>query len=92
LDAYDKKSTLMHALIRKLQLAEKNLEVRIDSTKTELRKLEGQLKFLRNHYAGYVTSVYKAGQIHDLELLLTAHSINQALIRVEPFDFQTVSA
>ena len=83
LDAYDKKSTLMHTLIRKLQLAEETLEVRIDSTKTEMGKLEEQLTFLKNHYAGYVTSVYKAGQVHDLELLLTAHSINQALIRVE---------
>jgi septal ring factor EnvC (AmiA/AmiB activator) len=46
-----------------------------------MRKLKAKLDHARDHYAKYVTSVYRAGRSHDLELLLSARSINQFYIR-----------
>ena len=83
LDSYDRKSTLVRSLISRLYQAEQKLQTGIDSTKAELASLEEQLRHLKKHYADYVTSVYKAGSVHELELLLTSASVNQALIRAE---------
>jgi septal ring factor EnvC (AmiA/AmiB activator) len=83
LDSYDRKATLVRALINRLLNAEKQLQKRIDSIKNEMTLLEAQLQHLKDHYAAYVTSVYKAGNTHDIELLMSSRSMNQALIRAE---------
>ncbi len=83
LDSYDRKTSLVRRLIAGIRREEQRLQREIDSMKTEMNKLEAHLQFLKKHYAGYVASVYKAGSIHDVELLLTARSLNQALIRSE---------
>ena len=83
LDGFDRKASLVQALIRRLHSAEKKVQGRIDSLKGELGRLEEQLAYLRDHYARYVTSVYKSGPVHDLELLLSSRSVNQMLIRAE---------
>jgi septal ring factor EnvC (AmiA/AmiB activator) len=83
LDAYDRKSTLVRTLIVRLRKAEVILQSRIDTMKGDLSRLEEQLTFLKRHYASYVTSVYKAGTMQDVELVLSARSINQAYVRSE---------
>jgi murein DD-endopeptidase MepM/ murein hydrolase activator NlpD len=45
--------------------------------------LERQLTFLKSHYAGYVSSVYKHGRVYDLELLFSSKNLNQLSIRIE---------
>lgn len=83
LDTYDRKATLLRKLIRKLRGAEAALQRRIESTRKTLAKLEEQLAFLKKHYASYVSSVYKTGRMHDLELLLSSTSVNQFYVRTE---------
>lgn len=83
LDSYDRKATALRRLIAKLRSDERDLQKTIEATRSELGTLEGQLKFLEDHYARYVTSVYKTGRMHDLELLLSSASINQLYIRAE---------
>ena len=83
LDSYDRKATTLRRLIAKLRSDERDLQKTIEATRSELETLEGQLKFLEDHYARYVTSVYKTGRMHDLELLLSSASINQLYIRAE---------
>lgn len=83
LDTYDRKATALRRLITKLRTQEKDLQQDIDQTRDDLRKLEGQMDFLKKHYARYVSSVYKAGTMYDLELLLTSASINQFFVRTE---------
>ncbi len=83
LDTYDRKMTLVRKLIAKLHAQEKELQDSIEVTRKDLGKLETQLSFLKQHFAQYVASVYKAGRIHDLELLLSSRSINQFYIRTE---------
>jgi len=81
LDSYDKQGTLLRKLVTRLKKQEGELERRIAETGKEHDRLQGKLDHTRKHYARYVTSVYKAGRSHDLELLLTSRSINQFYIR-----------
>jgi murein DD-endopeptidase MepM/ murein hydrolase activator NlpD len=83
LDSYDRKGTALRRLIGKLRSEEKDLQRSIETTRAELRRLEDQLKFLREHYARYVSSAYKSGRLHDLELLLSSASVNQIYVRAE---------
>lgn len=83
LDTYDRKATALRRLIAKLKSEERDLQRSIEKTRGELRTLESQLEFLKSHYARYVSSVYKSGRMHDLELLLSASSVNQAVVRAE---------
>ena len=83
LDTYDRKATLLRRLITRLRNEEKEIQDSIDVTRAEITRLGGQLEFLKTHYAKYVASAYKAGQLHDIELLLASRSINQFYIRAE---------
>jgi murein hydrolase activator len=83
LDTYDRKATLVRQLISRLRREEKEIQDTIDATRAEIKTLGGQLDFLKSHYAKYVASAYKAGQLHDIELLLASRSINQFYIRGE---------
>ncbi len=83
LDMYDRKATLVRKLISRLRAEEKQLQIRIEVTRTTIATLEEQLTFLKKHYANYVSSVYRSGKIHDIELLLSSNSINQFYIRTE---------
>jgi septal ring factor EnvC (AmiA/AmiB activator) len=83
LDTYDHKGTLLRTLIRKLRIAEVRLQRRIDTTRRAVDRLESQMAFLKDHYARYVTSIYKAGRSHDIELLFSSRSVNQFYIRNE---------
>lgn len=81
LDSYDRKATLVRKLIGKLRVQEGELLETTARTRFELQSLDGQLRYLKHHYATYVKSVYKSGRVHDIELLLSAKSINQFYIR-----------
>ncbi len=83
LDTYDRKATLVRRLITKLRSEEQEILIGVDATRSEIKRLESQLGFLKSHYASYVASAYKAGQLHDIELLLASRSINQFYVRVE---------
>ncbi len=81
LDSYDRKGTLVRKLIARLRAEEAELQDTIARTRFELQTLDGQLKYLKQHYASYVKSVYKSGRVYDIELLLSSKSINQFYIR-----------
>jgi septal ring factor EnvC (AmiA/AmiB activator) len=83
LDTYDRKATLVRRLITRLRTEEQSLQYLIDTTRRTIALLEGQYRFLKDHYAKYVASVYRAGRVHDLELLLSSNSLNQLYIRNE---------
>lgn len=83
LDTYDRQAVLLRTLIKRLHDQGEALQVGIDSTKRSVDRLDGQVSFLRNHYARYVTAAYKFGRSYDLDLLLSSNSVNQFLIRAE---------
>jgi septal ring factor EnvC (AmiA/AmiB activator) len=81
LDTYDRKSTLVRRLIARYRADEREVQRRIDGTIEERARLEEQLAFLKKQYANYVSSIYRTGRTHDLELLLSSQSINQFYLR-----------
>jgi murein hydrolase activator len=83
LDDLEHNSILIRQLIQKLREEELGMTVEIDTAKNAIATLEGQLQFLKAHYANYVRSVYKNGRVYDVELLFSSKSINQLSIRIQ---------
>jgi murein hydrolase activator len=83
LDNYDHQASLLRKLIGKLQDDEKSLSRDIDRARAQIGNLSDRVGFLKGEYAQYVTTAYKSGRTYDLELMLTARSLNQMLIRSE---------
>lgn len=83
LDYYEKQTSLIRQLIKQLKGEEKALQKDIDDTRSSIGELGEQLRALKDHYASYVSSVYKYGRMYDLELLFSAKSINQLYVRAE---------
>jgi septal ring factor EnvC (AmiA/AmiB activator) len=83
LDDLEQQSALIRQLITRLREEEEKITRDIDEAKLSIEGLERQLHALKNHYAGYVRSVYKNGRVYDIELLFSSNSINQLLIRIE---------
>lgn len=83
LDAYDRQAILVRKLVTKLRDQETVLRHDINETRQSISELNGQLSFLKKHYANYVSTVYQYGHTHDLELLLSSKSFNQVLLRAE---------
>jgi murein hydrolase activator len=83
LDDLEHSSILIRQLIKKLREEELGMTGEIDTAKGAIANLEGQLQFLKSHYANYVRSVYKNGRVYDVELLFSSKSINQLSIRIQ---------
>lgn len=83
LDDLEQQSTLIRQLIARLRDEERQITRDIDDAKGSIDGLERQLQALKEHYGGYVRSVYKNGRVYDIELLFSSNSINQLLIRIE---------
>ncbi len=83
LDTYDKNAGLLRKLIGRLKADEQDLQLRIDTSRNTIQRLQEHYEFLRDEYSRYVVAVYKAGRIHDLELLLSSSSVNQFAVRNE---------
>ncbi|HEX9006954.1 MAG TPA: peptidoglycan DD-metalloendopeptidase family protein [Bacteroidota bacterium] len=83
LDTYDRQTGLLHRLIKSLRAEEEDLRQRIGESRATILRLERQYGFLKDQYARYVVSIYKAGPVHDMELLLSSNSLNQLAIRNE---------
>ncbi|MFA6469656.1 MAG: peptidoglycan DD-metalloendopeptidase family protein [Bacteroidota bacterium] len=83
LDILEKKANLVRSLLEGLREEEQLISTSIDNSRGTVEQLEKQLAFLKNHYANYVSSVYKFGKVYDLETILSSNSINQLYIRIE---------
>jgi len=83
LDDLESQSDLIRKLINSLKEEESDMTDEIRRTKLSVATLEQQLQQLRDHYAGYIRSIYKHGRVYDLELLFSSKSVNQLYIRIE---------
>ncbi|CUT07705.1 Septal ring factor EnvC, activator of murein hydrolases AmiA and AmiB, partial [Candidatus Kryptonium thompsonii] len=81
IDDYEKKDNLLRRLISELKQQVNENDQRIKQLKEEILNSENEIKSLKEQYANYVRAFYKRGRTHDLELILTASSINQMLTR-----------
>jgi septal ring factor EnvC (AmiA/AmiB activator) len=77
-----KQSFLINKVINsfKKEIVAKQRE--IENTKKELRETESEIKVLMDNYAKYVVAVYKKGSYNELEALIDASSLQQAVLRL----------
>src|SRR2546426_791850 len=83
LDSYDHQASLLRKLINRLRDEGTALQHDINRTRSLIGGLNNRVSFLKVQYAQYVAAAYKFGRTYDLELLLTAGSLNEMLIRSE---------
>lgn len=81
LENYSKQNFLLNKLISKIRSEEKLKQQNITSTEKKISSLEKEIKTLQKNYADYVVAVYKSGKPDELESILGAESIEQALVR-----------
>ncbi|MFQ5641548.1 MAG: murein hydrolase activator EnvC family protein [bacterium] len=72
-----------HSLIQKLRKEQKQKEKEIKTIERRLHSTEKDLKKLTEIMGKRLVYFYKYGRLKDIELLLSAHSINQGLLWVE---------
>lgn len=83
LEQLDRQITLRKELIRNYRRRVQQITYEMDTLRTALNQLEGELNELKRQYQGRAKHAYKYGRMHDLALILSAKSINQMLIRVQ---------
>ncbi len=56
---------------------------RIDEVESKISEATSRLDKLKTEYAEFARGFYRQGRMHDLELILTASSVNEMLVRYE---------
>jgi septal ring factor EnvC (AmiA/AmiB activator) len=80
LDETERSISLTEKLITQLNREQSQKERDISQTERSIKRLESNLTTLKEDFAKRLVYLYKNGQYSDLELILTAKSINQAFI------------
>jgi septal ring factor EnvC (AmiA/AmiB activator) len=78
---YSRQNFLMNKLVSKLRTEEKQKEEEIASGMGEIKRLEQEIKQLKDNYARYVLSIYKNGKESELAGIFDSKSIEQAILR-----------
>lgn len=73
----------VHLLTNESELLEKKIEI----TRATLEINRRKLRILKDQYTNRVVHLYKSGKIQNIELLLEAGSINEAMIRYKYLKF-----
>ncbi len=81
IDNYNKQSFLLNKIINKLRSEEKEKEKQINFTENKIIRTENDIKDLQDRYSRYITNIYKHGKPSELESLLNANSLKQAVLR-----------
>lgn len=77
----NKQNFLINKVIGKLRSEIKEKEAEIKNIEKYIVQTESEIKILQDNYAEYVKAIYKKGQYNELESLIDASSLQQALIR-----------
>jgi septal ring factor EnvC (AmiA/AmiB activator) len=78
---YSRQNFLLNKLINKLRTEEKVKEDEIAVSTGEIKKLEKEIKQLKENYSKYVLSIYKNGKGSELAGLFDSKSLEQAMLR-----------
>ncbi len=79
----DHQLKLLNAIIAGLERTQTKLAREIEQTKIDLQAAEKDLAKMKDDFARYAVGIYKFGVRRDLELLFSASSVNQAVMRAE---------
>jgi septal ring factor EnvC (AmiA/AmiB activator) len=81
-DNLGKQGFLINKVINSLRVEINAKQKGIDNTKKKLSKTESEIKILMDSYARYIVALYKKGSYNELEALVDASSLQQALLRL----------
>ena len=81
IDETERSISLTEKLIAQLNREQIQKEREIEQIERSIKQLESDLNTLKNDFAKRLVYLYKNGKYNDLELILTAKSINQAFYR-----------
>ena len=77
----NKQNFLMNKILGELRSEINKKENEIKNVEKKIGKTESEIKVLQDNYARYVKAIYKKGQYNELEALLDAASLQQAIMR-----------
>jgi len=83
LENYNKQAHLLNKLIIKFIKQETAKKKAIKSLRTKIKSIESEIKLLMDNYAKYVVALYKKGSYNELESIVNAESVRQALVRIQ---------
>ena len=83
LENYNKQAHLLNKIILKLIKKEAAQKKGIKNLRTEIKSIESEIKILMDNYAKYVVALYKKGPYNELESIVNAESVRQALVRIQ---------
>ena len=89
LQNYNQQSVLLSQLITKLQREEQQKEREIKRLSNSIEELESEVETLKEEYSRYVVWLYKNRRGSFLKFLLSAESINQAVVRYKYLNYIT---
>lgn len=85
----EEQKLLIGKVITALIKQEKQKKNKINKYNAEIVDLENKIKSLQNEYSKYIVWLYKNGADNQIKGLLTAGSVNQALIRYKYLSYVT---
>ncbi|MCH6573778.1 MAG: peptidoglycan DD-metalloendopeptidase family protein [Bacteroidetes bacterium] len=82
LENYNKQAFLLNKVINKLRKEEAIQQNEITNLEKEIKSIEEEINLLKDNYAKYVLALYKKGTYNELESIVNAESLRQAVVRI----------
>jgi len=82
LENYNKQAFLLNKVINKLRKEEAIQQREITRLETEIKSIEEEINLLKDNYSKYVVALYKKGTYNELESIVNAESLRQAVVRI----------
>lgn len=83
LDKLEKQNLQARQTIKKISNQITDNSRNVANLENQIQLASNRLSYLAEEYAQFARSFYERGRMHDLELILTASSVNEMLIRYE---------
>ncbi|MFB3055743.1 MAG: hypothetical protein ACE1ZQ_01105, partial [Ignavibacteriaceae bacterium] len=81
LENYNKQAFLLNKVINKLRKEEAIQQKEITNLEKKIKSIEEEINLLKDNYAKYVVALYKKGTYNELESIINAESLRQAVVR-----------
>ena len=82
LENYNKQAFLLNKVINKLRKEEAIQQKEITNLEKKIKSIEEEINLLKDNYANYVVALYKKGTYNELESIVNAESLRQAVVRI----------
>ena len=77
----NKQNYLINKILAELRSDIIKIENEINAVDIKIARTKSEIKILQDNYAKYVVAIYKKGQYNELESLIEASSLQQAILR-----------